>query len=246
MFEGLNVRKILIEDREEIREDLENDSSKYQDVQNYKFRIKDSAEEKDNYVNLGIRIYDQLRKLHLCNELRKEYQSETKTEYDFIVKTRFDMLYIDKVNFDNFIDEKIIYNGDGGCGGSPDDLIGIGKEDPMNSYLGRFDNLDNLCFSKVHRSEINPITWYERHGEYIFPVVEFCAHDTLLRSVVYAGYDIKSGGFRNRLIRNENHILNWNRCDINGVDVQAIKITNGVVMPGDNSYFDVKKFNESL
>jgi hypothetical protein len=246
MFEGFNVRSIVIEDRDLIKTTIEEDSRKYENINNYKIQIKESSSNKNNYVNLGIRIYDQLRKLHLCNELRKDYQKNNDVKYDFIVKTRFDMLYIDKINWDSFTNDKIIYNGNGGCGGSPDDLVGIGKEDAMNAYMDRFVNLDKMCFTTVKKTEISPYTWYDHHGDQIFPVKEFCAHDTLLRNVVYSGYDIKNGGFNNRIIRNENHILNWHDCNINGVRVNKIKITNGIVASGDNSYFDVKSFNKSL
>ena len=80
----------------------------------------------------------------------------------------------------------------------------------------------------------------------IFPIKEFCAHDTLLRNLIYNGCDIKEGGFRNRLIRNENQILNWKYCNINGIIVPPVRFTNGVVLPGDNSPFDVEKFNNTL
>ena len=80
MFDGFNLRKIEIEDREEIRESLERESEKYKDIRNYSINIKESSGGKDNYINLGIRIYDQLRKIYLVNKLRKEYQEKTLLE----------------------------------------------------------------------------------------------------------------------------------------------------------------------
>jgi hypothetical protein len=68
----------------------------------------------------------------------------------------------------------------------------------------------------------------------------------LLRNLIYNECDIKEGGFRNRLIRNENQILNWKYCNIHGIEVQPVKMTNGVVLSGDNSPFDVEKFNSTL
>jgi hypothetical protein len=246
MFDGLNVKEIVIEDRDFIRKEIELNSKKYENVNNYKIRIKESSEESDNYVNLGIRIYDQLRKIHLCNELRKNYQVKNNVQYDFIVKSRFDVLYIDKINWNLFTEDNIIYNGVDGCGGFPDDLVGIGKEAPMNAYMDRFSNLDEMCFTTVHKNDINYINWYPHHGDTIFPIFEFCAHDTLLRNIVYNGFDIKSGGFRNRLIRNENQILNWKDCYINEVFVPSVKITDGVVLSGNNSPFNVMDFNKKL
>lgn len=246
MFEGMNVKKIVIEDRDLVRSSIEEQSKKYENVQNYKIRIKESAEETENYVNLGIRIYDQLRKMHLCNQLRKEYQQDSGENYDFVVKSRFDVLYIDKVNWRSFVDDQMVYNGDGGCGGFPDDLVGIGKEKPMNAYMDRFLNLDKMCFEKVRKNDFVHKNWYNHHGENIFPLHEFCAHDTLLRNLVYNGCDITSGGFRNRLLRNEGQILNWDHCVINGVHIPPSKMTNGVIMSGDNSSFDISSFNDSL
>lgn len=246
MFEGLNVKSIVIEDRDVIREQIESESEKYEGITNYKIRIKESSDETDNYVNLGIRIYDQLRKINLCNQLRKDYQLENNVDYDLIVKSRFDVLYIDKINWNLFTDENIVYNGIDGCGGFPDDLVGIGKEKPMNAYMDRFLNLDKMCFSVVSKNEIDYINWYNHHNDTVFPIKEFCAHDTLLRNLIYNGCDIKEGGFRNRLIRNENQILNWKHCDINGIIVPPVRFTNGVVLPGDNSPFNVEEFNKML
>jgi len=246
MFDGLNVKDMVIEDRDVIKEQIDLDCKKYEDITNYKIRIKESSDESENYVNLGIRIYDQLRKIHLCNKLRKNYQLKNNTKYDLIVKTRFDVLYIDKIDWKLFDKENLVYNGIDGCGGFPDDLVGIGKEEPMNAYMDRFSNLNKMCFTKVYKNDISYINWYDQHGETIFPIREFCAHDTLLRNLIYNGFDIVNGRFRNRLIRNENQILNWKNCDINGVHVSPVILTNGVVLPGDNSPFNVSEFNNSL
>lgn len=246
MFGGLNVKKIVIEDRNLILPELQSESKKFENFQNYKIRIKESSEDNDNFVNLGIRIFDQLRKIHLSNELRKNYEKESQIKYDFIVKTRFDVLYVDRINWNIFTEENKVYIGEGGTGGFPDDLVGIGKDEAINAYMDRFLELEKMCFSTVMKNEINYINWYTHHNDRIFPIREFCAHDTLIRNIIHKGFDIKSAGFRNRLIRNETQILNWNRTVINNVTVEPIKITNGVVLSGDNSHFDVSKFNESL
>ncbi len=246
MFQDLNLKDIIIEDRDKIFDKIETDSKKYENIQNYKIRIKESSEEKDNFVNLGVRIYDQLRKIHHSNELRKKFERENNFEYDFIVKTRFDVLYVDKINWNSFTDSNIIYVGEGGTAGFPDDLVGIAKNDPINAYMDRFLYLDDMCFTTVMKNSFHHINWYSHHGEKIFPIREFCAHDTLIRNCIHKGFDVKPGGFRNRLIRNESQILNWNISVINGETVHPIKTTNGVVLSGDNSYFDVKKFNDNL
>ena len=245
MFEDINVKGIVIEDRDITKKEIEISTRKYENVTLYKNRIKESSEEIDNFVNLGIRIYDQLRKIHLCNELRKDYQLKNNIKYDLIVKSRFDVLYVDKINWDINFEDNIAYIGEGGCGGFPDDLVGIGKEDPMNAYMDRFLNLEKMCFSTVHRNDFNHINWYWNRDN-IFPISEFCAHQTLITNIIYNGYDIKKGGFLNKLIRNENQILNWQHLKIDGVHVEPSRLTNGVILSGDNSFFDVRSFNNKL
>ena len=245
MFEGINVKSIVIEDRDITKKEIEISTKKYENVTLYKNQIKESSEETDNFVNLGIRIYDQLRKIHLCNELRKDYQLKNNVKYDLIVKSRFDVLYLDKINWDMNVEDNIAYVGEGGCGGFPDDLVGIGKETPMNAYMDRFLNLDKMCFSTVHRNDFNHINWYWNRDT-IFPISEFCAHQTLITNIIYNGCDVKKGGFLNKLIRNENQILNWQHITIDGVHVVPSKLTNGVILSGDNSFFDVTSFNNKL
>jgi hypothetical protein len=247
MFKDVNLKKLVIEDREKVRPILEAETQKYEGIRNYRIRIKESAEQKDNYVNLGIRIYDQLRKNHLCNLLRKEYEQETSTKYDFVVRTRFDVMYLGGPYWETYTNPKKIYIGHGGCGGFPDDILGIGTPQAMDEgYFSRFENLDKLCFSTVHRGDGNWPNWYPSWGDTILPVREFCSHDTLLRNMVYNGYDIEPAHVGVRLIRNENQILNWNDCHIGNVHVAASKITNGVIQSGDNSNFDVNLYNSSL
>jgi hypothetical protein len=60
MFDGLNVKSIVIEDRDVVKEQIESESKKYEDITNYKIRIKESSDEADNYVNLGINIFYRL------------------------------------------------------------------------------------------------------------------------------------------------------------------------------------------
>jgi hypothetical protein len=245
MFDGFNLKKIVIEDRNEIIDNIISSSLKYEQLSNYSYKIKESSDINSNKISLGARIYDQLRKIYLSNELRKEYERKNNLNYDLYVKTRFDVLYIDKIDWSNFTEKNLVYIGNSGTGGFPDDLVGIGKEEPMNSYMDRFLNLDKMCFSTVNREDINPINWYPHHGNTIFPS-DICAHDTLIRNLIHDGFDIKNGNFRNVLIRNKNHVLNWNHMNINGIQVAPSIITNGCILGGNNSYFDVEQFNQSL
>ena len=41
-------------------------------------------------------VYDQLRKVKACNDLRIKYQNDTNTVYNIVVKTKFDVVYFTK------------------------------------------------------------------------------------------------------------------------------------------------------
>lgn len=71
-----------------------------------KIVIENELSEEDidltNYpVNLD--IYSQLRKVKLCNELRKEYEQENNIKYDIVIKTRFDVYYESKLNLNKIL-----------------------------------------------------------------------------------------------------------------------------------------------
>lgn len=247
LFSGVNLKKLKIENRKDIEKDLEKEAEKYKNIKNYNIQINESSDIKSKKVNLGIRIYDQIRKNYLCNCLRKQYENDTGVKYDFVIKTRFDVLYLNSPQWENYKDKKNIYIGSGACMGSPDDVLGIGTPDAMDEgYFSRFTNMDKLCFSTVKKNSTNYSSWNPSWGDTLLPTREFCAHETLHRNIVYSGYNIENANVNIRVIRNKNKILNWNECMIKNKYVPASKITNGIIEEGNNSNFDIDEYNESL
>ena len=51
----------------------------------------------------------------------------------------------------------------------------------INDKKYNFQSTKNV-FSK---NEIDYINWYNHHNDTVFPIKEFCAHDTLLRNLIY-------------------------------------------------------------
>ena len=50
-------------------------------------------------VNLD--IYSQIRKVNLCNDLKKEWEKDYNFKYDIVIKTRFDIYYQGLLNLEN-------------------------------------------------------------------------------------------------------------------------------------------------
>lgn len=61
---------------------------------------------KDGYSLAASQFY----KFYRCNLSRKEYEREQKIQYDIVIKTRPDILYIKKLNVDNFDSNRFYFN----------------------------------------------------------------------------------------------------------------------------------------
>jgi hypothetical protein len=75
LFKMIEVKRLVIEKYDEIYKNIRIDYPNY--------AVNDQC----------TAIAGQLRKLYLCNELQKEYSQNNGFEYDFIIRTRFDLLY---------------------------------------------------------------------------------------------------------------------------------------------------------
>ena len=64
---------------------------------------------KKNIINILERIYSQMYGLFYCNELKRNYEIEHNFKYDFVIKTRYDLLLGWKPNF-NSLDPKKFYS----------------------------------------------------------------------------------------------------------------------------------------
>jgi hypothetical protein len=96
-------------------------------------------------------IYSQIRKVRLCNEMRKEYEREHGIKYDLVVKTRMDLLYTSSI-----VPTAVIQ----GCVYFP---ICIETLEPSDvCYMGTGEDMD-ILIEKLSRKYtpkiINPHTW---------------------------------------------------------------------------------------
>ena len=160
MFKGLNVKGMVVENRDKVFPDIRKNVNLFMNKYNCssqrhnRVNVKESSDNKSIKVKLSYRIYDQLRKINLCNEMRKNHEYCTKTKYDFIVKTRFDVVYLTQPNWDNIQSNKI-YLGDGAFSGNTiDDIVAIGKSTEINHYSERLVNFKKGAFLTMcpHRS----------------------------------------------------------------------------------------------
>jgi hypothetical protein len=85
LFSDLNVKEIIIENYDEIEPDILRIAEKVV--------IKDDIDYPPNFISA-------MRKVKLCNELRKQYEKQNGFQYDVVIKARPDLVY-QKV----FIDE---------------------------------------------------------------------------------------------------------------------------------------------
>lgn len=144
LFDNLDVKKIVIENRDLILNDIIKQSEKYKHIQNYNLQQPESSDPNSITIPIGARTYDHLRKLHLCNELRKEYEKENNITYDLVVKTRFDLCYFNSPDWNKCLDGKI-YMELGACFGWPNDTFCITVPYVMdNFYANRFTKFDEM------------------------------------------------------------------------------------------------------
>ena len=149
MFDGMNLKDIIIEDRNIILPGIIKDSDKYKDIKNFSNTIRDSSDPNSQSLDNGVRIYDQFRKIELCNNLRKEYEKENNVEYDIVVKTRFDILYFRSPNWESLKDGQL-HTEKGTTAGYPPDGVIFGTPEVMDkAFFTRWSELELLMRSPI-------------------------------------------------------------------------------------------------
>jgi hypothetical protein len=154
LFEGLTVRKLVVEDRSiTLKAVLEESADIAKMASNYNLQQPESGDPSTLKTPIGARIYDHLRKIHLCNLLRQEYERETGTVYDLVVKTRFDLLYLSHPSWRLFLDNRFHF-GYGATWGWPEDTFCVTTPLLMDAiYACRFlylremilNGADSIC-----------------------------------------------------------------------------------------------------
>jgi len=98
-----------------------------------------------------INYLDQLNKIYLANQLRKEYQNKKGISYDWVFRIRFDFFPIKKINYSN-LDNKFLYVPKTMRGeGAHNDMFAIGSEKNLDSYsdqIKKFGEVTKKFFQK--------------------------------------------------------------------------------------------------
>ena len=161
LFEDINVKSMVIEDRDEILPIILEESKRFANVSNFHFLQEESSDTNTIKIPIGSRTYDHLRKIHLCNELRKEYEKEHGFKYDLVVKSRFDIVYFNSIPWEKYVDNKLHF-GYGATWGWPEDTFCVTTPELMDThYANRFLYLDEI-FGGENKAKFG-----------------FCSHSTL-------------------------------------------------------------------
>lgn len=166
LFTDCHLVSLIVEDREKIIDKVTEEAMKYKYVNNFGLLQQESSDKKSISIPIGVRTFDHLRKLHLCNESRKEYEKKYNVKYDLVIKTRFDLVYFNKPFWEKIKDANKLYLGYGATFGWPDDTLGICAPGVMDTaYANRI-----LLFPEIFHKEA-PETFDQSLG--------ICAHSTL-------------------------------------------------------------------
>jgi len=145
MFEGFNIKNIIIENRDDIHGEIVKENAKFMNCVNNQNQIKESSDVNAKSYNTGVRILDQLRKLEKCFDLKREYEKKNSFKYDLAVKTRFDILYKTSPVWE-YIKEGTLYTETDTTGGYPHDCVTFGKNTDMDKYSLRYSTINELIF----------------------------------------------------------------------------------------------------
>lgn len=197
MFDGFNVKKIIIENRAHTFEKSAIEGEKYRDKTGYSIQIPDSSEPNARSVDLGVRIIEQLRVIESANDLKKAYEQETGQLYDVVIKTRFDMFYFSAPNL-NIIQDGVVYLATGCTGGYPPECVMFGTSKTIDIVSSRHRLLNCLI------SETN-IPGGNCACGMIVPWCSVCAHASLRHVIDMYNLKIFDNHFQTALVqRSEN------------------------------------------
>lgn len=146
LFCGLNVRCLTIENRDEIMPFISAAAHEFENSENFHAAQLESSDKNSVAIPIGVRTFDQLRKLRLCNEMRRKYEDRHNFKYDLVMKTRFDVTYYNKPQWSEMGDGNL-HLGYGATWGYPEDTLCIANPDIMNLYLDRGTRMKEMLES---------------------------------------------------------------------------------------------------
>lgn len=119
--------------------------------------------------NCGIGMW---RNVWRCHSMAKEYEKTHGFKYKYYIRSRPDLIYMEKIDFNNLppLDKSIII-GFGGSLGYPDDQFAIAEEKVMDHYCGIRKVLDNWLIP--HEVVQHTINKYPVCGHFNIGLVRF-------------------------------------------------------------------------
>lgn len=202
LLDGIPVKSLVIENREEMFNDISNEARKYSHVENFGLLQLESSDKNSIEIPIGIRTFDHLRKLRDSNKQIKAYSKQNNIQYDLVVKTRFDLLYFNKLRWTEFTDNKL-HCGYGATFGYPEDTFCVAQPEIMDRYLERLSEFPEM-FDKDNQK-----------------VSVICSHATLKYIIEKYKFTIGLQAVNSLCFRSETSVqYNGNyryHCDINWI-----------------------------
>lgn len=201
-FSGINVVKLLIDDIHIIRKKNKIDSEKYRDIFRFKGENPESSDPNSEIAISGERTFEQLRVIQSTADAMRE----SGKKYDLVVKTRYDVLYMERPRWHELMDGKIHFDS-GACGGYPAEIVVIGTPNVMSPILDRFKLLEFLFYPKINIDENKDyVIAHNCDCKKILPCCEFCSHATFRHLLNYYCIEIGSHSCFIRVLRGRNRM----------------------------------------
>jgi hypothetical protein len=104
----------------------------------------------------GVSYWQQWRHVWNCYNMAREEEKKSGIMYDYHVRSRPDVIYLEKVDFNNIppLDNKL-YSGFGATLGSPDDMFAVGKGKAWDHYC----DIRKVLLHSLHAHELTEFTF---------------------------------------------------------------------------------------
>lgn len=100
-------------------------------------------------MSFNLRTFlQQFYKYKLCNELKNSYALEHNIEYEYVIRIRFDCLFIDKLNLSKVVWQDCIYVAEDSLRGENEvnDMFAISSSRSMDIYTSLFDEFEKILW----------------------------------------------------------------------------------------------------
>ena len=215
MFSDFNVINLVVEDRDIEFPKVLKEGELYKNCNNYFNMINESSDQDAKTAPVGARIIDQLRKIELCNNLKKQHEDEIGKKYDVVLRSRMDVLYFQTPNWN--IASNNIYTEKGTTGGYPHDCVTYGTSETMDIFSSRYSELESMMFGDI-------IKGGDCCGN-IIPCCGICAHATFKHILLKHNITLVSGCIGAIVVRSEDrfHFVSYGTKQLDEIDIHTRK-----------------------